>query len=60
MYHGFLCHEVLVVLCKILFVHSVSMNVDELMGMFGIHHKIRLQKPPVHSVKVEENNELNG
>jgi hypothetical protein len=52
--------EVLVVLCKILIVHSVSVNVDQLMGMFDIHHKMRLQKALVHSVKVEEDNELNG
>jgi hypothetical protein len=35
-------HEVLVVLCNILIVHSVSVNVDQLIGVFDIHHKIRL------------------
>jgi hypothetical protein len=37
-------HEVLEVLCNILIVHSVSVNVDQLMGMFDNHHKTRLQK----------------
>jgi hypothetical protein len=35
-------------------------NVDRGMGMFDIHDKIRLQKDPVDSVKVEEDNVLNG
>jgi hypothetical protein len=59
-HHGFVRHEVLVVLCNILILHSVSVNVDQLMGVFDICHKIRLQKAPVHSVKVEEDKELNG
>jgi hypothetical protein len=58
--HGFVRQVVLVVICNILIVNSVSVNVDHPMGMFDIHHKIRLQKGPVHSVKVEEDNELNG
>jgi hypothetical protein len=60
MCHEFVHHEVQVVYCNILILHSVSVNVDRLMGMFDIHHKIRLQKALVHSLKVEEDNELNG
>jgi hypothetical protein len=48
MHHGFVCHEVLVVLCNILLVHIVSVNVDQIMGMFEIHHKIILQKAVVY------------
>jgi hypothetical protein len=30
------------------------------MGMFDIHHKIGLEKALVHSLKVDEDNDLNG
>jgi hypothetical protein len=59
-HHGFACHEVLVVLCNILIVYNISVNVYQLMGMFDINHKIRLQEGLVHSVKFKEINEVNG
>jgi hypothetical protein len=59
-HHGFVCHEILVILCNNLIVRSVSVNVGQLVGTFDMHHIIRLQKAPVHSVKVKENNELNA
>jgi hypothetical protein len=60
MCHGIVRREVLVVICDILIVHSVSVNVDKLRGTFDVHHKIRLQKAQVHTAKIDENSELNG
>lgn len=52
MCHDFIRHEVLLLLCNILSVQSVSVKVVQLIKMClnDIHHKINLQKAAVHSV----------